>query len=325
MSPLTEIIPKALIDVAGKTLLEWAVERYTLSGINDIFVAVGWRGTLIDDFVSNSNLNINVVHVPEYEKGPLQTTLTAIESFDGDFLLSPVDAIIEPSSMIGLLEHHSKFGTPESTMLAVSSTAKSGTPVELGDNGLVLGFGEGIANSKINARSAMMLIGHTRIREQCKSAIDSGDERVIYVLRELLKDGNRVLYFDVTQPLFDVDTLSDLLDTNQHLLLRGAIEKRLSVFIPSDDSVEVGDRLSLKSNITLGQGVSIRGPVLISSNCEIGDYCKLGPNVSIDSKTKISKECEITDAIIFGESKISSQSQIHRCVIYDSVEYNLEV
>nr|KXH70783.1 MAG: hypothetical protein AM325_00185 [Candidatus Thorarchaeota archaeon SMTZ1-45] len=325
MKPLTKKIPKALVEVAGKTLLEWAIERYTSSGIDDIVISVGWKGAMIEDFVKDSKLNVNVVHVHNYETGPLQTLLSAIETFDGDFLLSPVDAMIEPSSVIGLLEHKSKFGTPESIMLAVSSNAKFGTLVELGDDGLVLGIGEAGDNPKNVARSAMMLIGHTRVRGLCKSIIDSGNERVTHLLEELLKNGDHVQYFDVTQPWFDIDTLSDLLDTNHHILRRGAIGNSESVLIPYDDSIEIGDTLSLKSRITLGKGIYLQGPVLIFPNCEIGDYCKIGPNVTIGSNSTMSIGCELTDTILFGESKLSPRSRVHKSVIYDSIEYNVEV
>ncbi|MHA3965156.1 MAG: NTP transferase domain-containing protein, partial [Candidatus Thorarchaeota archaeon SMTZ1-45] len=101
MRPLTDVIPKALVNVAGKTLLEWAIERYSQSGMEDIVIAVGWKGNMIEDFVSESNLNSRIIHVPDYETGPLQTLLTAIETFDGDFLLSPVDAILDPSTVLG--------------------------------------------------------------------------------------------------------------------------------------------------------------------------------------------------------------------------------
>ena len=63
MSPLTNELPKALVNIAGKTLLEWAVERYKQSGIKDIVVAVGWKGSMVDEFVSQANINVKLVHV----------------------------------------------------------------------------------------------------------------------------------------------------------------------------------------------------------------------------------------------------------------------
>ncbi|MHA2396114.1 MAG: NTP transferase domain-containing protein [Candidatus Thorarchaeota archaeon] len=325
MRPLTNELPKALVNVAGRTLLEWAIERYKQSEIDDIVIAVGWKGDMIEDFVSKSDIKTSVVHVPKYEKGPLQTLLTAIESFDGDFLLSPVDAMIEPATVMGIQAHHSDLGDFDGMTLAVAQDAESGTPVELGNDGLLTGIGDFESNSKNVARSAMMLIAHTRIRNLCKSTLDDGKERVAQLLEQLIKDGTHVQGYGVSQPWFDIDTLSDLLEVNRHLLHRGGFRESNSVFIPSGDSIEVGDSLTLSSNITLGKGTSLRGPVFVASNCNIGEDCKLGPNVTIASNTTLSEGCRVTDAVIFGESNVSSQSRVHRRVIFRSIGYNAEV
>lgn len=323
--PLTNEIPKALLNVAGRTLLEWAVERYTQAGINDIVIAVGWKGSMIEDFVSKASINASVVHVSDYEIGPLQTLLTAIETFDGDFLLSPVDAMVESTSMMGIQTHHSNVDDYEGMTLAVGSDVESGTFVEFNEDGLLTGFGDVGSNSKNVARSAMLFIANTSIRDLCRSALDDGKERVVQLLEQFINDGNIVRCFHVSHPWFDIDTLSDLLTANQHFLQRGGFRETKSVFIPSGDSVEVGDSFTLKSNITLGKGTSLQGPVLIVSDCKIGEGSKIGPNVTIDSNTAISKGCEVTDTVIFGESKLSTQSRVHTSVIYNSKRYNAEV
>ena len=325
MRPLTNDVPKALVYIAGKTLLEWAIERYDQSGINDIVIAVGWKGSMIEDFVSRSGIKASVVHVSDYETGPLQTFLTAIDSFDGDFLLSPVDAMIEPVSMVGLQTHHSETGNREHMTLAVGSTIDSGTPVEYNEDGLLTRIGEIESNSNNVARSAMLLIANTRIRENCRTALNEGKERVVQLLTQLVTDGSQVRCYQVPSPWFDIDSLSDIIEANQHYLQRGGFREPNSVYVPAGDSVEIGESLILKSKIILRKGASIQGPVLIARDCEIGENCRLGPNVTIDSNTTLSEGCEITDAVIFGESEIQSHNRVHRSIIYSSTRYNVEV
>ena len=325
MRPLTDVIPKALVNVAGKTLLEWTIERYSQSGMEDIVIAVGWKGDMIEDYVSKSNLNTRVIYVPDYEKGPLQTLLTAIETFDGDFLLSPVDAILDPSTVLGIQGYHSNLSDSDSMTLAVALDSESGTPIGYTDDGLVTNIGDFESTPKNIARSAMMLIAHTRIREVCKSALDNGKERVAQVLELMIKEGAPVHSYRVTRPRLDIDTLSDILTANQHLLHLGGLGESNTMFIPPGDSIEVGDRLVLRSNITLDKGTSLHGPVVITSSSMIGKDCKLGPNVTIASNSVLGDGCEVTDAVIFGESKVTSQSRVHRSVIFRSVGYNMEV
>lgn len=325
MSPLTNVIPKALVNIAGRTLLEWAVERYNRSGINDVVIAVGWKGSMIETFVSKSNIKASVVHVADYEIGPLQTFLTAIETFDGDFLLSPVDAMIDQASMVGIQAHHSEVSDNESMTLAVDSNVESGTLVEFSEDGLLTKIGDVESNSKNVARSAMLFIANTGIRELTRLALNEGKERVVQLLGQLIKNHHHVQYYNVSNHWFDIDTLSDILTANQHFLQRGDFRETKSVFVPSGDSVEIGDSLTLKSNITLGKGAFLQGPILIASDCKIGKNCKLGPHVTVNSNTTISENCEITDAVIFGESKISSQSNVHRSIIHNSIRYNPKV
>ena len=325
MGPLTEVIPKALITVAGKTLLEWAIDRYIQSDIYDIIIAVGWKGSMIRDFVKSSGIKVNIVDVPNYEIGPLQTLLTALETFDGDFLLSPVDALIASASITGLYTYHSDVGDIERMILAVSSQSSSGTPVEISEDGQVTDIGYEISSSKNLARSAMMLVGNTRIKSLCRSALNNGKGHVVQLLAQLIKEGNSVQYYEISESFMDLDTISDLIAANEYILKCGFEGKHESIFVPNGDRIEVGDTLTLKKNITIMRGTTLQGPVLISSNCDIGEYCSIGPNATLESNTSLSDECEISNAILFGNSKIAPKARIHHTVIYDSIEYSAEV
>ena len=325
MSPLTEKLPKALLNVAGKTLIEWTIDRFIKANIHDIVVAVGWKGSLIEQYVLNSNIDVSITHVPDYEIGPLQTFLTAIETFDGDFLVTPVDALLEPSSLLELQAHHSSYPDHVGMTLAVGYSSNVGTPVELNEKGFVTSFGKDGSGKNSLVKSAMQLISNTRIRGLCRSSLKEGKQRVVEVLDQFIKNGNAILSYNVSDRWFDIDTLSDILVTNRYMLERGWFSKPDSVFVPVGDSIEVGDVLSLSPNITIEKGSVLQGPILISSDCSIGKSCRIGPNVSIDSKTTISNDCEVSNAVIFGESELLPHSHVHRSIIYDSDRYDMEL
>jgi NDP-sugar pyrophosphorylase family protein len=323
--PLTDEVPKALVPVAGKTLLEWAVERTSQTGIDDVVVAVGWKGSMIRDFITQNRIDVSVVDVPNYEVGPLQTLLTAIETFEGDFLLSPVDAMIEPAAVIDMLSHHNTLSIDEGMSLAVGSNLSQGTPVELDPSGQITEINNVTLDAENATRSAMLLIAHTRIRELCKSALEGGKEKVVQLLDLLLKQGGHIQAFFVPSSWYDIDTLSDLLMVNQELLQRATVGKTESVFIPHGDRIDAVDNIVLPHMIRIGKGTSLEGPVLISSNCEIGKDCGVGPNVTLSSNTMVSHNSEVKDSVVFGGSKISPGTRIQRRVVYSSIEYNVEV
>jgi NDP-sugar pyrophosphorylase family protein len=324
MNSLTKEVPKALVNIAGKTLLEWAVERYNQSGIKDIVVAVGWKGSMIEEFASQNNLGVRIIHVPDYEIGPLRTFLTAIDSFDGDFLLSPVDALIEPATMVDILSKQSGLNKTGNICLSFGRSTTTGTPVETDDADRIIAIGATVPDGTDIARSAMLLLANTSIREVCESVLKKGKTRVLHVLEQKITESGFIQGFQVFQPWFDIDTFSDILSANEHILQRGGIQNPDSVFIPKGDTIEIGDTLSLKS-IRMGKGTSLQGPVLITSNCKIGEHCRVGPNVTVNSNCTISNDCEVANTVIFGEAQIPASSRVYNCIIHSSNQYKAEI
>lgn len=55
LKPLTDRIPKALLPLAGKTLLQWQIERLKAAGITDIVVNIHHLGQQIIDYLAQNN------------------------------------------------------------------------------------------------------------------------------------------------------------------------------------------------------------------------------------------------------------------------------
>lgn len=55
LKPLTDTMPKALLPLAGKTLLQWQIERLKEAGITDIVVNVHHLGQQIIDYLEANN------------------------------------------------------------------------------------------------------------------------------------------------------------------------------------------------------------------------------------------------------------------------------
>jgi len=55
LKPLTDTMPKALLPLAGKTLLQWQIERLKAAGIEDIVVNIHHFGQQIIDYLQANN------------------------------------------------------------------------------------------------------------------------------------------------------------------------------------------------------------------------------------------------------------------------------
>jgi N-acetyl-alpha-D-muramate 1-phosphate uridylyltransferase len=68
MRPITDDLPKALIDVAGVSLLERQLLRLHSAGVDTAVINLGWLGEMIVDRIGDgSRYGLQVVYSPEYD------------------------------------------------------------------------------------------------------------------------------------------------------------------------------------------------------------------------------------------------------------------
>ena len=66
LRPITETIPKALVEVRGESLLERHLQAVKAAGIDTVVINLGWLGELIVERVgSGANYGLNVIYSPE--------------------------------------------------------------------------------------------------------------------------------------------------------------------------------------------------------------------------------------------------------------------
>lgn len=71
MMPLTKDIPKCLVEVNGKPIIEYQLNALTENGIKDIVIVIGYKGEEIRKFINNHtkfrDLNIKYVENKDYK------------------------------------------------------------------------------------------------------------------------------------------------------------------------------------------------------------------------------------------------------------------
>jgi MurNAc alpha-1-phosphate uridylyltransferase len=66
MRPLTDVMPKPLLGVGGKSLLQYHVQAFVAAGIRDIVINLAWQGGMIRDALGDgSSLDANIVYSDE--------------------------------------------------------------------------------------------------------------------------------------------------------------------------------------------------------------------------------------------------------------------
>lgn len=69
MRPLTDTTPKALLEVGGRSLLEYQLERLASAGAEAVVINLGWLGEAIVDRIGDGRrFGLQVIYSPEYEQ-----------------------------------------------------------------------------------------------------------------------------------------------------------------------------------------------------------------------------------------------------------------
>lgn len=88
LRPMTDSIPKPLLKVGDKPILEHNLQRLSLFGMDDFWISVNYLGEQIEDYFGNGNgRNLNIEYVWETE--PLGTigSVSKIDNFIHDYVL----------------------------------------------------------------------------------------------------------------------------------------------------------------------------------------------------------------------------------------------
>ncbi|HMO16493.1 MAG TPA: sugar phosphate nucleotidyltransferase [Oligoflexia bacterium] len=101
LRPLTENLPKPLIDVAGKPLIEWNLQLLSMIGISRVVINTHYLHDKLNKYIRDNknkwNLEIIISHEPELldTGGGLKQALTKLQSdniiiWNSDIILDPV-------------------------------------------------------------------------------------------------------------------------------------------------------------------------------------------------------------------------------------------
>ena len=88
LSPLTDTVPKPLLEIAGKPIIEHTLERLRLYGVDDFWICLKYLGEQIEKWGGDGrDKNINMSYV--YEEEPLGTigAISMINNFVHDYIL----------------------------------------------------------------------------------------------------------------------------------------------------------------------------------------------------------------------------------------------
>jgi glucose-1-phosphate thymidylyltransferase len=293
LRPHTHTQPKALIPVAGNTILGHIIERLLAGGIQDFVFIIGYLGDKVENFVKREYPDIRaefVVQEPREGIGHALYVARATFEHETDIVIMLGDTVVDvdmqkllqyPGSMLGV----KKVDTP--VLFGVA---------EIGADNYITKV---VEKPKI-PKSNIALVGLYKINNPAKLAAalvhmvqedikTLGEYHLSDALMHLIKNGEKIATLPVDN-WFDCGRKETLLQANAILLNRPPFLDTQHLQFP--DTI-------------------IIPPVSIGQHCTISNSI-IGPNVAIGDYT-------IVHNTILHNSIIGSYSELRNAVMHDSL------
>ncbi len=277
LRPHTYTQPKALIPLAGKTILSIIVDQLKEAGINDFIFIIGYLGDKIKDYVKEKYPGLNAHFVNQTERQGIGHAIRLTKEIVGDDEVFIVlgDTICEYDVAEVLNQHYSVLGIKR-----VDDPRDFGV-AELGEDGFI----SRVVEKPQIPKSNMALVGIYRIKESgllfdclddnIRNQVKSrGEFSLTDAIECMISKGARFQSFKV-QNWFNCGKKETLLQSNATLL------KKFGGIISKEHHFE---------------NTIIIPPVSMAPGCDIKNSI-IGPNVTIGEKTNISYSV-IKDSII---------------------------
>lgn len=142
LKPLTNVLPKPLIPIGERTIIEEIFERFGNHGCNEFFVSVNYKAEMVEFYLKNQNLPYHLVFFKEEEPMGTAGSLSLLKGqIHETFFVSNCDILIE-QDYSEIIDYH-RFNKNEITIVAALKhfPIAYGT-IETGDNGRLLNLVE---------------------------------------------------------------------------------------------------------------------------------------------------------------------------------------
>lgn len=301
LRPLTCDIPKPMVPILNKPVMEYIIDLLKKNGINDIAVTLSYLPSVITEyFEDGKKWNVNIQYfIEETPLGTGGSVKNAEDFLDSTFVVISGDAFTD-INIIDVLKYHKEKKSKATLVLK-----REPVPLEYGviitDNeGRIVRFLEKPSWGEVF--SDTINTGIYVLEPEVLNYFDKGDNFDFSkdLFPKLLKD-NVPMYGYVTDNYWsDIGDLSSYLKTQWDIL-----NKKIDVNI---------DYKEIKEGVWIGQGTEISNDVQLNSPLLIGKNCTIKRSAIIDKETIIGDNCFIDEKSIIKKSIIWKNSHIGKMV-----------
>jgi len=204
LAPITDTIPKAMIPINGKPMLEIILGQLKTIGVAEIVIVIHHLKNKIMDFFSDSFLGIKIHYVEQKEmKGTADAVLTAEQFIDGTFMCIACDSLFDTQLLKRIVKHTSDGVI---TVCSVEDPSRFGVIETDGEK--VTRIVEKSPHPPSNLANFSIYLFPATIFDACKKISKSprGEYEITDAIQYLIDHGARFEY-EVGKDILDIGTL----------------------------------------------------------------------------------------------------------------------
>ncbi len=311
MGPFTASVPKVMIPVGNRPLLESAVQALVENGVRDLVFVVGYRRERIQShFQDGKSFHARITYVTQQKQlGTAHGVSEARPHLEGPFLVLNGSNMVDGRFVEDLLGSDGK----PAVLITQSERPRSYGVVTVEGKNLV-----GITEKPTEVISNLINTGAYAL-----------DERIFEEIDRLAKVGKHDLPSAVSAlaqrtPVLAlrtegtwVDALYpwDLLRLNA-TALKAAREVRSGTIEPA---VTIRGRVSIGDGCVIRSGAYLQGPLSLGPGCEIGPNAVLLPSTSLGKNVRIGAHTSVANSILMDDVILGPASVVQDGVIGSGV------
>ncbi len=316
LQPLTDNIPKPMLNVAGRPLLEWMIMRVKATGINEILLVTNYHEEQVVDYFGNgSKHGVNISYKTQKETLGTANAFYQAKEFVGEdrFMALYGDHYIAEGVLKKIKDNH-KQGEVAVGALLVDDPSQYGAFKLEGDyiKQVVEKPPKGKEPSKY-ANIGIYIFPSGVFNYIEKTPLSPRKEYEITDTMQLMIDDKILLrkHEIETMDWLDIGLPWNMLEANKRAL--ETINMKIEGTV--EEGVTLHGQVWVKKGARIRTGAYVEGPVVIGENSDIGPNCYIRSGTCLGADVRIGNACEIKNSIIGDGSHAAHLSYVGDSII----------
>ncbi len=326
LRPLTNTRPKPLLPILGKPCMNYALHSLTKAGIDQIFLACGYKAMDIVTALERESIDAEIVFAFEEEPAGTAGAVKLLEEvIDGTFVVASGDVLADVD-MKRIIEFHREKGAKATMALTQVEEPQEFGIVGLDDEGRIERFLEKPAPEEVfsNLINAGIYVLEPGVLTHIPEAQVFDFSKDLFPL--LLDRGDPIYGTPITGMWKDIGRPEDLLEANLLMADRRGrevdipdirVSGKFSGIVPAKSDGILEGPLHLEEGVFIGIGAQVLQSVL-GDSVLVKDGAKVEHSLIMDDCT-MGEGCKVQDSVLGQGCMIGKGITLRNSVLGDGV------